>query len=80
MNEPANDKLDDDVLERAVASIQTNTVPAGPPPKLVADTLSALDQLKQSSPDVLPIFTRNRMMRFTTTAAALAFTASIACC
>lgn len=82
MNEPFNNESSDDMpgglLDRAIESIQAQAIPAGPPPKLVADTLSALDELKQFSPAVLPFFTRSRMMRFTTTAAALVFTASLA--
>ena len=52
MNEQSSDRseseMSDELVDQAIASIQGQAVPAGPPPMLVANTLSALDELERT--------------------------------
>lgn len=82
MNEQANDRSENemppDLLDKAIASIQRQTVPAGPSPRLIADTLAALDEIEQAPTTFLLLIARTRVMKITATAAALLLMASIA--
>jgi outer membrane lipoprotein-sorting protein len=82
MNEQSRDRseneMSEELLEQALASIQRQAAPAGPPPRLVADTLAALQDFERPLPRFLPFVFRTKIMKFTATAAALLLTASIA--
>jgi outer membrane lipoprotein-sorting protein len=67
---PFDNEAPDDVLERAIASHHAETVPPGPPSRLVAATLRALNESEQS-PRSLLLTPRTPMKRYLTTAAGL---------
>ncbi|HUE13658.1 MAG TPA: hypothetical protein VMR25_05805 [Planctomycetaceae bacterium] len=77
MNQQSTDlsqnEMTDDVLQRAIASIQEETVPAGPPPKLIAATLQALDESGRPPQGSLRMVPRSKAMRTITAAASLLF-------
>jgi len=74
MNQQSTNPFDnvapDDVLERAIASHQAEAVPPGPPSRLVAVTLRALNESEQP-PRSLTLTPRTQMKRYLTTAAGL---------
>ena len=69
-NNPFDNEAPDDVIERAIASHQSETVPPGPPSHLVAATLRVLNESEQSR-RTLPLNPRTRMKRYLTTVAGL---------
>src|SRR5580698_2786004 len=50
--------MPDDVLLRAIASLQREVVPPGPPPELIAATLHVLHEAEQSLQSSLPFIPR----------------------
>jgi outer membrane lipoprotein-sorting protein len=81
MNQPSTDQseneMPEDILERAIASIQGETVPTGPPPQLIAATLHALHESGQPLQRILPFVPRTKIMKFITAAAGLLLTVSM---
>ena len=75
MNQPLTDQpeneLPDDIVRQAIASIESETVPPGPPAELVSTTLRALKEFEQPLNKSLPFFLRSRIMKFTALAASL---------
>jgi len=76
--ERSENEMPDDLVERAVVSMQGETVPAGPPPPLIADTLRALHESGQPLRGFLPFVPRTKIMKLITTAAGLLLTVSMA--
>ena len=75
MNHQLTDQLEsrspDDIVQQAIASIERETVPPGPPADLVAATMRALDQSETPLNRSLSSFPRSRIMKFTALAASL---------
>jgi outer membrane lipoprotein-sorting protein len=61
-----------DILQRAIASLQEETFPAGPPAQLISDTLRALAEGEPPRPKSLSFIPRTPAMKLLTTAAGLA--------
>jgi len=71
--DPSENEMSDDILQRAIASIEEETVPVGPPPKLIAATLHALQEPGQSPQRSVRLVPRTKTMKATMTAASLLF-------
>jgi outer membrane lipoprotein-sorting protein len=76
--DPSENEMSDDILQRAIASIEEETVPVGPPPKLIAATLHALHEPGQPPPSQPPprsvrLVPRTKTMKTMMTAASLLF-------
>ncbi len=75
MNEQLSDDLEaeapDQILQQAVAAIQAERVPVGPPPQLVATTLNALRESVLPHTRFLPFKPTTKIVKVVTTAAAI---------
>jgi outer membrane lipoprotein-sorting protein len=69
----SENEMTDDILQRAIASIEEETVPAGPPPNLIAATLHALDESGGPPQRSLRMVPRGKAMKVITAAASLLF-------
>jgi outer membrane lipoprotein-sorting protein len=65
--------VSDEFLQRAIASIEDETVPAGPPPQLIAATLQALHESDRPHPRSVRLMPRTMTTKVLTTAASLLF-------
>ncbi len=74
---PGND-LPDDILDRAVVAMQGETVPEGPPLRLIAATLHALGGPEREHSTPLTFIPRTKIMKLLTTAAGLLLIAGMA--
>jgi outer membrane lipoprotein-sorting protein len=70
----SENEMPDDALRRAIASIQGEAVPPGPPAELIATTLRVLRESENTPQSSLPFFPRTTMMKLMTTAAGLLLT------
>lgn len=75
--DPSENTMSDDILQRALASMEAETVPAGPPPELIAATQHSLRVSRQPIRKFLPFIPRTKLMKLITTAAGLLLTASL---
>jgi outer membrane lipoprotein-sorting protein len=71
--DPSGNGISDEILQRAIASMEGETVPAGPPPTLVAATLQALHESDQPHPRSVRLMPRTMTTKVLTTAASLLF-------
>lgn len=71
--DPSENGISDEILQRAIASMEDEAVPAGPPPKLVAATLQALHESDRSHPRSVRLMPRTMTTKALTTAASLLF-------
>jgi outer membrane lipoprotein-sorting protein len=69
----SDNDMSDDVLQRAIASIQAETIPAGPPPQLIADTLHVLQKSEQPTQKSVRFVPRSKTIKTITAAASLLF-------
>lgn len=74
----ADSATPDDILQQAVASLQGEDVPTGPPPELIAATLQALDRIEQGPRSRIVGIRRNTLMKLFGTAAGLLLVATTA--
>src|SRR5262245_15471875 len=77
---PNSSKTDrpDDILERALLSVQAEPIPAGPPDPLLGTTLRALQDAEAPITRPLPLVPRTRFMKLLTTAAGVALSLGLA--
>jgi outer membrane lipoprotein-sorting protein len=68
----------EDIVDQAIASLQRESCPTGPPPQLIAATLQALHESEQPQKNILSFIPRTKIMKFYTTAAAVFLVASLA--
>ena len=71
LKDQPEDELPDDIVRQAIASIESETIPPGPPAELVGATLRALDGFEEPLNRSLSFFPRSRIMKFTALAASL---------
>jgi outer membrane lipoprotein-sorting protein len=71
--DPSENGMSDEILQRAIASMEDEAVPAGPPPKLVAATLQALQESDQPHQRSVRLMPRTMTTKVLTTAASLLF-------
>jgi outer membrane lipoprotein-sorting protein len=71
--DPSENKVSDDILQRAIASIEEEAVPVGPPPKLIAATLHALHESGQPPRRAVRLVSMTKTMKTMMTAASLLF-------
>jgi outer membrane lipoprotein-sorting protein len=76
--DPAENEMPDDILQRAIASIEGETVPSGPPPELIFATLHVLDESETPRKRSLPFIPRPNIMKLITMAAGLLLAVSMA--
>ncbi len=76
--DPSENKMSDDILQRAIASMEGETVPAGPPPELIAATHHLLHVSGQPLKKFIPFIPRTKLMKLIATAAGLLLTLSMA--
>jgi outer membrane lipoprotein-sorting protein len=78
MNQPtagsANDEMSNEILQRAITSMQDEAVPPGPSAELIAATRHAVQELDQRHPRAPRYFPRTPSMRITAAAAGLLLT------
>ena len=75
---PSDNEVSDDILRQAIASMEGEAIPAGPPPKLIAATRHSLHESGQPSRRFLPFVLRTKLMKLIATAAGLLLTVSMA--
>lgn len=76
--DPSENDMPDDFLQRAIAAIEGETVPAGPPPQLIAATLHSLREPVRPGGRFSSFLPRTTLMKLIGTAASLLLAVSMA--